>query len=506
MHRVDDRRHGLGPGPHDHAGCARPELPTRALAVVTPTTSRVRSRAWTVQERRPWSPPNTSETCTACGPVTRKPMTSPVAAGAAAPRAAQTTQPTNAVASTTIAATRPGRRRRGGRRRSGRRDGRWLSSWTTCRRGVSVGCGMIMGVTDNLRLMAVHAHPDDESSKGAATMARYVSEGVDVHVVTCTGGERGSILNPTLQHDESVLANLTDVRRREMDAAREILGVRQDWLGWVDSGLPEGDPLPPLPEGCFGLMDVEVAAAPLVRLVRSFRPHVMTTYDENGGYPHPDHIMCHKIALHAFEAAADPARYPDAGPPWQPLKLYYNQTFTKARTTALHEGMLARGLESPYGEWLKNWEDREERTVTTHVPCARLLRRAGQGPARPRHPGRPGRSVVPLPAGGAAGGLADRGLRAGPVGGRRPPRPRTTCSPASAAPRWPDDPGADRCGPSVRAVEESNVNPGLLGFVVVALLGVATWLLIRSMNRQIKKIDLPDDAPDEPTRDGSEQG
>jgi mycothiol S-conjugate amidase len=229
---------------------------------------------------------------------------------------------------------------------------------------------MIMGVTDNLRLMAVHAHPDDESSKGAATMARYVSEGVDVHVVTCTGGERGSILNPKLQHDESVLANLTDVRRREMDAAREILGVRQDWLGWVDSGLPEGDPLPPLPEGCFGLMDVEVAAAPLVRLVRSFRPHVMTTYDENGGYPHPDHIMCHKIALHAFDAAPDPARYPDAGPPWQPLKLYYNQTFTKARTTALHEGMLARGLESPYGEWLKNWEDREERNVTTHVPCA----------------------------------------------------------------------------------------------------------------------------------------
>jgi mycothiol S-conjugate amidase len=229
---------------------------------------------------------------------------------------------------------------------------------------------MIMGVTDNLRLMAVHAHPDDESSKGAATMARYVSEGVDVHVVTCTGGERGSILNPTLQHDESVLANLTDVRRREMDASREILGVRQDWLGWVDSGLPEGDPLPPLPEGCFGLMDVEVAAAPLVRLVRSFRPHVMTTYDENGGYPHPDHIMCHKIALHAFEAAADPARYPDAGPSWQPLKLYYNQTFTKARTTALHEAMLARGLESPYGEWLKNWEDREERTVNTHVPCA----------------------------------------------------------------------------------------------------------------------------------------
>ena len=220
---------------------------------------------------------------------------------------------------------------------------------------------MIVPVTEQLRMMAVHAHPDDESSKGAATMARYVAEGVDVHVVTCTGGERGSILNPKLEHDPDVLANLTAVRRAEMDAAREILGVRQDWLGWVDSGLPEG---------CFGLMDVEVAAEPLVRLIRSFRPHVMTTYDENGGYPHPDHIMCHKISVFAFDAAADPDAFPDAGAPWQALKLYYNQTFTKARTTALHEAMLAAGLESPYGEWLKNWEDREERTITAHVPCS----------------------------------------------------------------------------------------------------------------------------------------
>ena len=228
-----------------------------------------------------------------------------------------------------------------------------------------------MGVTDNLRLMAVHAHPDDESSKGAATMARYVSEGVDVHVVTCTGGERGSILNPKLQHDESVLANLTDVRRREMDAAREVLGVRQDWLGWVDSGLPEGDPLPPLPEGCFGLMDVEVAAAPLVRLVRSFRPHVMTTYDENGGYPHPDHIMCHKISVVAFDAAGDPEKYPELGEPWQPMKLYYNSGWTRARMLALHEGMLAAGLESPYTEWLEKWSDRDDRgdKITTRVEC-----------------------------------------------------------------------------------------------------------------------------------------
>src|ERR1700753_2313674 len=149
----------------------------------------------------------------------------------------------------------------------------------------------MVGVAEPLRLMAVHAHPDDESSKGAATMARYVDEGVDVLVVTCTGGERGSILNPALQHRADIEANIAEIRRDEMDRARAILGVRQHWLGFVDSGLPEGDPKPPLPEGCFGLMDPEVAAAPLVAEIRKQRPHVVLTYDENGGYPHPDHIM-----------------------------------------------------------------------------------------------------------------------------------------------------------------------------------------------------------------------
>ena len=105
---------------------------------------------------------------------------------------------------------------------------------------------------EQLRLMAVHAHPDDESSKGAATMARYVDEGVDVLVVTCTGGERGSILNPADGPAGGRSSNMPEIRKAEMARAREILGVRQEWLGFVDSGLPEGDPLPPLPEGCFG--------------------------------------------------------------------------------------------------------------------------------------------------------------------------------------------------------------------------------------------------------------
>ena len=227
---------------------------------------------------------------------------------------------------------------------------------------------------DKLRLMAVHAHPDDESSKGAATMAKYIAEGAEVLVVTCTGGERGDVLNPRLKGDEEIERNIHEVRRKEMDRAREILGVSQAWLGFVDSGLPEGDPLPPLPEGCFALEKVETAAEPLVRLMREFRPHVVTTYDENGGYPHPDHIQCHRISVEAFDAAGDPDRYPEAGQPWQPLKLYYNQTFTKARIMALHAAMLERTGSSPYEGWIERWnseegEPRPEREITTHVPC-----------------------------------------------------------------------------------------------------------------------------------------
>jgi mycothiol S-conjugate amidase len=229
--------------------------------------------------------------------------------------------------------------------------------------------------TGPLRLMAVHAHPDDESSKGAATMARYVRSGVEVLVCTLTGGERGDILNPAMDRPE-IRANLPAIRRAEMEAARKILGVRQSFLGFTDSGLPEGDPPPPLPVGCFALEPLEVAARPLVRAVRQFRPHVILTYDENGGYPHPDHIRCHEVSVEAFEAAADPDRYPDCGEPWQPLKLYYHLTFHRARILALHQAMLDLGLESPYTNRMADWvEDEDDASqqprheVTTRVQC-----------------------------------------------------------------------------------------------------------------------------------------
>ena len=220
------------------------------------------------------------------------------------------------------------------------------------------------------RLMHVHAHPDDESSKGAATTAKYVTEGVDVHVVTCTGGERGSVLNPKMDRPD-VLANIAEIRREEMHRARDILGITQDWLGFVDSGWPEGDPLPPLPEGCFALVPLEEAIKPLVALIRTFRPHVMTTYDERGGYPHPDHIRCHEVSVAAFEAAADPS-YEDGNEPWQVLKLYYHHGFNRLKTQALHDAMLAHGLESPYTERLKDWraEPEWDARITTRVPCS----------------------------------------------------------------------------------------------------------------------------------------
>lgn len=222
--------------------------------------------------------------------------------------------------------------------------------------------------------MAVHAHPDDESSKGAATMARYVDEGVSVLVVTCTGGERGSILNPALQGREDIEANIAEIRRTEMDRARAILGVQQSWLGFVDSGLPEGDPPPPLPQGCFALEPLDEAVRRLVAEIRRFRPHVMTTYDENGGYPHPDHIRTHEVSVAAFDAAADPERFPDAGEPWQPLKLYYDVGFSEEKMEAMHRGMVERGLESPFEEWRarrSQWREKlRAPKITTRVPVA----------------------------------------------------------------------------------------------------------------------------------------
>jgi mycothiol S-conjugate amidase len=222
--------------------------------------------------------------------------------------------------------------------------------------------------------MAVHAHPDDESSKGAATLAKYAAEGVDVLVVSCTHGERGDILNPSYAKLDRY--DMAALRRLEMADAAAALGVGHVWLGFADSGWHEGDPAGwKLPEGCFAALDPEPEIEALVQVVRSFRPHVMTTYDEKGGYPHPDHIRCHVVSTGAYEAAADPERFPDAGEPWAVSKLYYNVGFSIRRMRVLHDAAIAANIASPFAKWLDSFSDRPDAydRATTHIPVSQYF-------------------------------------------------------------------------------------------------------------------------------------
>jgi mycothiol S-conjugate amidase len=226
------------------------------------------------------------------------------------------------------------------------------------------------------RLLAVHAHPDDESSKGAGTYAAYVARGDEVMIVSCTGGERGDILNDRLDARSRAMAerDLPGLRRREMAAAQAVLGVQHRWLGFVDSGMAREDGTHPL--NSFAALPVETEVAPLVRLVRQFRPHVMITYDENGGYPHPDHIRAHVIGVEAYRAAADPDRFPELGEPWQVSKLYYDRIFNGDRIRAVHDALLAAEPSSPLLEQMRemrSWMDDQPSLATTRVPVGDFL-------------------------------------------------------------------------------------------------------------------------------------
>jgi mycothiol S-conjugate amidase len=226
-----------------------------------------------------------------------------------------------------------------------------------------------------LRLLSVHAHPDDESSKGAGTVAYYRSRGAEVTVVSCTGGEEGRVLNESLDAASVAMAgrDLPGLRRVEMRNAAAVLGVDHRWLGYADSGWPaDGEPEP---VNSFASIPLEISAEPLVRLIRSLRPQVLVTYDENGGYPHPDHVRTHEISIFARDAAADPARYPDAGPAWQVQKTYYDHIFNSPRIKAIYDVVVVR---EPDGELvrqmdeMKRWFDQPDAT-TTHIPVGDFL-------------------------------------------------------------------------------------------------------------------------------------
>jgi mycothiol S-conjugate amidase len=229
--------------------------------------------------------------------------------------------------------------------------------------------------------VSVHAHPDDEASKGAATMARYAAEGIRTVLVCCTGGEEGEILNPEADTPE-VRSDLAGVRRAELEASVDAIGYHHLYLlGYRDSGMP-GTEANARPDS-FAAADLDEAIARLVRIVRAERPQVIVGYARDRVYAHPDHVRVHEISVGAFERAGDGAWYPDAGEPWQPSKLYYTAGFTRERIRALHEWYVARQEESPFEKWLErleaepddatadqNDDEPDEAPVTTRVDVA----------------------------------------------------------------------------------------------------------------------------------------
>jgi mycothiol S-conjugate amidase len=213
----------------------------------------------------------------------------------------------------------------------------------------------------------IHAHPDDESSKGAGTMARYASEGVRVALICATRGEEGDILNPRMDR-EGIREDIAQIRVAELETACDLLGVERIYhLGYRDSGMPdtESNKHP----DAFCNADPDEAVGRIVEIIRAERPEVIVTYDESRGYAHPDHLRVHEWGVRAFHEAGDADKYPSAGAAWQPMKLYYFATFTKQRLLKLHEAAVSEGIESPYGEWLERWDEEEfdDPELTTQI-------------------------------------------------------------------------------------------------------------------------------------------
>ncbi|MBA4809572.1 MAG: mycothiol conjugate amidase Mca [Acidimicrobiales bacterium] len=212
--------------------------------------------------------------------------------------------------------------------------------------------------------MTIHAHPDDESSKGAGSVALYSDAGVKATLVCCTGGEEGDILNPAMDLPE-VRENIGSVRRDELSKAAEIIGYEKvHYLEYRDSGMPDSQ-ANKNPD-CFANAPLEEAVERLVRIIRKDKPHVIVTYpDDQQGYQHPDHLKVYDISIPAWEAAGDATKFPDSGEPWTPLKLYYT-TWSRARIEALHAMFQRLELESPFND---AWFERpsQDHRITTKI-------------------------------------------------------------------------------------------------------------------------------------------
>src|SRR5438105_969049 len=191
-------------------------------------------------------------------------------------------------------------------------------------------------------LVAVHAHPDDECIGTGGILTRYAAEGVRTILVTCTDGAVGEISDPALATPE----NLAEVRDGELAEAVRILNVsRLVKLGYRDSGMAgTSDNNQP---ASFHQANFDEALERVVRVVREEHASLIVTYDERGGYGHPDHIRAHQVAVAAFEAAGDASRFPDAGPPWTPDKLYYTAV-PRSAMLRFAERLEAAGIDVPF--------------------------------------------------------------------------------------------------------------------------------------------------------------
>lgn len=213
-------------------------------------------------------------------------------------------------------------------------------------------------------LLTVHAHPDDEASKGAGTVARYHDQGVRTVLVCCTGGEAGDILNPAMDRPE-VRADLAAVRRDELARSAKVIGYDHvELLGYHDSGMPDTE-VNHRPDN-FANAPLDEAVDRLVEIIRRERPQVIVTYnDDQTGYPHPDHLKVHDASVPAFHRAGDAGYRPELGPAHQPLKLYYT-VWSRTRMEQLHRTMLEHGVESPFtDEWFAR--PSQDHRITTSV-------------------------------------------------------------------------------------------------------------------------------------------
>jgi LmbE family N-acetylglucosaminyl deacetylase len=215
-----------------------------------------------------------------------------------------------------------------------------------------------------LTVLVVHAHPDDEGIGTGGLLARYSAEGIRTVLVTATLGEEGEIHDPELVEEEA-RPRLAAIREDELRRAAALLGISQlELLGYRDSGMI-GTPSNDNPAS-FHLAAPEEALARLVRLIRHHRPQVLVTYNEKGGYGHPDHIKCHQITVAAYDAAGDADRFPDAGEPWTPSKLYAT-AWSREAWQALRAAMKERGL----------WQEEEQKEQAAEAE-ERIEEQAGE--------------------------------------------------------------------------------------------------------------------------------